>query len=329
MKKALGAVGALLALVVLGVVGLYAYVSWTWDQDYGATELPALTASSDPEVVKRGEYLVHAVAHCSVCHAPKEVTLARKPGEHPAMTGGYVWKMGPLGTLRSRNITADPDTGIGRWSDAELARALKWGVGRDGKLLTFMSFGCPPMADEDLRAVVSYLRQAPAARNAVPGHEVGIVLKWLSGKIGPEFRRPYLERLEYVPASEEASVPRGEYLARGAAWCVSCHTSVDLTSMRPDGPEFAGSAQAEPDPTNPEMGIAVPNLTPDPDTGHIARWSEDEFVARLKAGRVLPGSKMPWEAYREMTDADLRSLYRFLRTLPPSRHAVGPIYRKR
>ncbi len=96
LKKVLKAVGALVVLLIVLVAAWAAYISATWDKDYSAVEKPALVASTDPEVIKRGEYVVHSMAHCSVCHAPREVTLARKPGDHPAMPGGYRWDMGPM-----------------------------------------------------------------------------------------------------------------------------------------------------------------------------------------------------------------------------------------
>ena len=71
----------------------------------------------------------------------------------------------------------------------------------------------------------------------------------------------------------------------------------------------------------------TPNLTPDPTTGHIYSWSEDDFVARFRKGRLLPAALMPWGAFGRMTDDDLRAIYRYLRSLPPTVNAVGEVYR--
>ncbi len=67
-----------------------------------------------------------------------------------------------------------------------------------------------------------------------------------------------------------------------------------------------------------------PNLTPDPETSPIGKWNEDGFVGRVRAGEVVKGTPMPWGAFARMTDDDLRSIYRYLRTLPPFVHATGP-----
>ena len=73
-----------------------------------------------------------------------------------------------------------------------------------------------------------------------------------------------------------------------------------------------------------DMELVPPNLTTHPEHGRLAAWTEDGFVARLRGGRVHAGSPMPWENYRLMTDSDLRSLHRYLVSLPPSDHDVGP-----
>jgi mono/diheme cytochrome c family protein len=328
LKTVLKVLGGLVLLVVVVIAGFAGYISMTWDKDYSAIEKPKITASTDPEVIKRGEYVAHSIAHCSICHATREVTEARKPGEHPAMSGGFEWKMGPMGTLYSRNITPDPETGIGKWSDEDLGRAIKWGVGPDGKLLPFMSMAVPALADEDVMAVVSYIRSTAPVKLQNKPHEVGVIMKWMATKMGPDFRKPFFDNLKYVAAVEEPSIARGEYLARGPATCVGCHTAFDMMAFKIKDPPFAGSDMAEPDHENPEMEFAAPNLTPDPETGHIAKWDQNQFIQRFRAGRLVKTSKMPWEAFREMTDSDLKSVYMFLQSLPPTKRYVGPPYRK-
>jgi mono/diheme cytochrome c family protein len=328
VKLALKIVGGLVLLLVVTTASYVGYISATWEHDYSDTEKPAIKASQDPEVIKRGEYIVHSVAHCSSCHVSSDVTAARAPGEHPSMAGGLEWKMGPMGQLRSPNITPDTETGIGSWTDEELARAIKWSVGRDGKLLMFMSLAMPALADEDVQAVVSYLRSTPPAKRANKPHELGLFFKWLGSRLSPGFRKPFLDGLKYAPPSAEPSLARGEYLARGPGWCVGCHTQFDLMSMKLAGAEFSGSDNPEPDKDDRDMVFRMPNLTPDPETGHMFSWDEEHFVSRFRAGRAIKNSKMPWEAYREMTDSDLRSVFRFLKATPPSKHYIGPTFRK-
>jgi mono/diheme cytochrome c family protein len=328
VKLLLKLVLGLVVLVMVAVGGFAAYINATWDVDLSAVEKPAVKASTDPEVIARGEYVAHSLAHCSVCHVAEEVTLKRQPGEKPPMIGGYEWKMGPIGTLRSRNITPDPDTGIGKWTDEELARAIRWGVDKNGKKLVFMTMSVPPMSDEDLTAVVSYLRSTQPVKNVVPPHEVGFVGHWFATLVGPDFRKPFQAEQKFVAAAAEPSLERGKYLANGPAMCFGCHTPFDMMSMKVSGAMFSGSDQPEPDHKDDSMVYRIPNLTPDPETGHMAKWDEEQFVQRLKTGRLKPTSKMPYEAYRDMTESDMRSIFRYLKSLPPTRHYIGPTYRK-
>lgn len=328
MKLILKLFGGALVLVLAAVGGYAGYISATWDKDYSSVEKPAIKASQDPEVIKRGEYIAHSVAHCSVCHVPEETTMKRQPGERPVMSGGYVWDMGPIGKLHSRNITMDKETGIGGWTDEEIARAIRWGVDKNGKQLTFMTMSAPAMSDEDLTAVVSYLRTTPAEKKAIPGHEVGILGKWMASMVGPDFRKQFQQLVKYAPPADEPSLARGEYLAKGPAACFGCHSPFNMMTMKVEGALFSGSSQPEPDGKDPTMVYRMPNLTPDPDTGVMAKWDEEQFVSRFKAGRLKPSSKMPWEAFREMTDSDLRSVYRYLQSLPPVKNYIGPSHRK-
>jgi mono/diheme cytochrome c family protein len=274
-------------------------------------------------VIAQGEYLVHAVAHCSTCHGPAELLARRQIEFDQPLTGGNVWNLGPFGIFTAANLTPHP-SGIGAMSDAEVARAIRHGIGRHGKLSPMMRFGVGPMSDEDLTAVISWLRaQEQVAGEWVPP-KFGLLAKALSGRFNP--------RLDTAPAHVPAggiSLERGRYLAEGPAMCSGCHTPMDpMAGFAPSGPAFSGAGEADPDPTMAGYEIIAPNLTPDSRTGHIAAWTEDHFVARFRSGRVIAGSVMPWEAYQRLTEEDVRSVYRYLSSLPPTEHQVGPTHRK-
>ena len=89
------------------------------------------------------------------------------------------------------------------------------------------------------------------------------------------------------------------------------------------GPRYGGSTEFD-DPADPGHLWAPPNITSDPATGRLGAMTEDEFVTRFRAGRLLPGSPMPWQGFRRMPEDDLRAIYRFLKTVPPAVHDVGP-----
>lgn len=313
-----GALG-LTGLLTVGTVGLVAWVELTWDTDYSDFPAPKIRASTDPAVIAQGEYVVHALAHCQQCHQAHEYAEhhAMDP-DREALAGGWKANGGPFGTFYPANLTPDRETGLGDVPDEIVARTIRHGVKRDGKLSINMSM-VAPMADEDLVAVVSYLRSIPPRVNPRPPPEVTFVTKAVSLLFEPHVEEPP----PYVPAGG-ISVERGRYLANGPAGCYVCHTALDFSTFRPGPDRFAGEPLGEPDPTDAAFVISAPNLTPDPETGWITAWSEDAFVARFRAGRVYEGSKMPWEVFGRMTDDDLRSIYRYLRSLPPMRKEIGP-----
>lgn len=314
----------LLLGVLLLAIGGYAYIETTYDRDYSSIPLPRIQASTDPAVIREGEYLVHAVAHCSACHGPSESVKDHKLGDRRDLSGGFVLEAGPFGRFVPANLTPDPETGIGALNDGQIARAIRHGVDRNGKFAAFMALAVGHMSDEDLTAVISYLRSLPPARNKTAPDEWGLMAKALSGVFTPKNEPP----MKHV-ASGTVSIERGEYLANGPAFCVGCHTAADpMEGFKPTGPKFSGEPHAEPDPTDAAFEFVAPNLTPDPETGIMASWTEDVFVARMRTGRVHVGSKMPWDNFAQMTDQDLRSIYRYLRTLPPTKKETGPSRRK-
>ncbi len=291
----------LAALVVLVVFALIVTVLLRQHRTFSAP-YPELRASTDPAAIARGRYLVNGPAHCVGCHGDP----SHEGQENVPLSGGRVFRM-PFGKLHIPNLTPDVDTGIGRRSDGEIARALRHGVGHDGHaLLPFMPFA--HLSDEDVIAVLSFLRAQPSVRNAVPPHDFNLLGRALRALVfepqGPT---------EPVPSSvtPAATVEYGRYLASSVANCRGCHTNRDMTTGQFTGEPFAGGFKMGPHVTR--------NLTPDPETGWISQWTEDDFVSRFRNGRGMPGSPMPWREFSRMTDDDLRAIYRFLRSLPPVR----------
>lgn len=164
----------------------------------------------------------------------------------------------------------------------------------------------------------------PAVKTSHPPEKLGIIGKLVAKKIDPAVK-PAVPK--WVPEGA-ASVERGEYLANGPAACFGCHSVADpMNGFVIQSPRFQGAGQADPDGVDPAFEIAAPNLTPDPETGHMAKWSEEDFLTRFKAGVVYAGSPMPWENFARMTEDDMRSLYRYLKSLAPVKHETGPIRR--
>jgi mono/diheme cytochrome c family protein len=305
----------------------------TYDRTYDAP-LPDLHASSDPAVIQRGEYLVQGPAHCVGCHVSEEEAEHAAAERRPArLTGGRRFAADPLGAIYSRNITPDRETGIGRYSDPQIARMLRYAVRPDGRasIQPLMPYG--GMSDEDLVAIISYLRAQPAAANRVPDAEWTLI-----GAVVKSFAPAFKPRQGVNPPATSPSGPtreRGEYLARSVGNCVSCHTRIDPVSLAKVAPEFAGGNEMEPD---ARPGLAVdravwfrtPNLTPAAGSALDKFPDRATFVARFqRGGRHYDGSPMPWESFSRMSEDDLAALYEFLRSLPPQHGPTGePTFKK-
>jgi mono/diheme cytochrome c family protein len=314
-RIALGIVGVL----VLGAAGAYGYVSATYKRDFSSVPLPNIQASQDPAVIAQGAYIANAVAHCSACHGNPEFTNKHElPTDPKDLRGGYLLDAGPFGRFYPVNLTSDPETGIAKHSDAQLARAIRHGVAADGLYAPLMAFAVGPMADEDLIAVVSYLRTLPPINHAVPHDEWGFLAKALASKFNPRMS----QAKPYVAPSDVTDVKRGEYLANGPALCFGCHTPMDPTAGFAEvGPRFSGGGEPEPDKFDP-------NLTPDPETGALTHYDEQSFIERFRViGAASRGTVMPWDNFKQMTDSDLKSIFAYLRSLPPTKRSTGPTRR--
>ncbi len=283
---------------------------------------PQLSVSKDPKIIERGRYLASGPAHCADCHGDPSRRAELNQGLDVPLSGGFAFVL-PVGTFHVPNITPDAETGIGRYSDQQLARILRYGVHADGHAaLPFMPFA--DLSDEDLVALLSFLRAQAPVRHQVPKHEPNalghVLLAFVLEPRGPS--QPPRAHVQAGPTPQY-----GRYLANSVANCVGCHTKVDLRTGQFAGPRFGGGAEHE-SLSEPGQRFITPNLTPDPRWGWIASWSEDAFVQRLRAGRVYPGSPMPWQAYQRMSEDDLRAIYRYLKTLPAAQGGPDPKVRE-
>jgi mono/diheme cytochrome c family protein len=295
----------------------------------------ALARAGAPEDrVARGRYLVQGVGRCFGCHSPLE------KGELEIPVPG---KLGAGDILSEKhrqvapNITPDKATGAGLWTDQQLSRAIREGIGHDGRRLGLvMPFPYySVMTDDDVTSVVAYLRSLPPVRNRLP--------RWTPIDAGEEPPEP-----PPPPAAPEdlaRPVDRGAYLVR-LARCGFCHTPRPAKgSMRHrlTEREFGGGRrfsrapfydQVDPDPWLGAPGVRSPeedgilasaNITSDP--SGIAFYDESIFIQTLRTGRVggirpLSGA-MPWNYFRTLTDEDLRAIFSYLRSVRPVSHRVN------
>jgi mono/diheme cytochrome c family protein len=303
------------------LVLLLIFAGYIWSQQNKKWEAPYpdIHASKDSAVIARGEYLFYGPAHCLECHMDISKYESVMNGERATASGGYVFDL-PVGVIRAPNLTSDMETGIGKLTDQEIARTLRYGVGSDGRaILDFMPFY--NTSDEDLTAIISYIRTMAPVKNEVPRVQwnlLGKIIKVLLLKpVGPDGEPPK----KVVP---NVSVEYGKYLANSIANCKGCHTDRDLMTGAYIGEDYSGGFKMDVV-GKPGLFIVSRNLTPDPETGHIKDWSVEKFTERFRQGKLMPDSPMPWGPFHHFSDDDLKSIYMYLHTVKPVKHDAGPV----
>jgi mono/diheme cytochrome c family protein len=273
---------------------------------------PKITSSTDTAVIARGKHLVWSVAHCADCHSPLNTDSMLALGQEPPLMGGRVFDFG-LGKFYSRNLTGDSATGLGKVSDAEIARTLYYGVFPDGKaVLDFMPFH--NISESDMSSIISYLRTLKPVKNKVPEDEYNMMGKlvkaFLIKPVGPSE-----EIVKYVQPDTTATY--GKYLVMNVANCSGCHTQRGMAG-EVTGELLAGGGPME------EKGfpaLTPPNLTPD-SSSRIFGWGQQNFIKRFRMGKLIKHSHMPWNSYKKMTDRELIAIYNFLQSVKPAKTAV-------
>ncbi|MBU8541128.1 c-type cytochrome [Falsiroseomonas tokyonensis] len=263
---------------------------------------PGPALAQDAALLERGRHLVEVTGACGNCHTPMG---PQGPVPGKTLAGGSVFDEPPFRAV-APNITPDPETGIGRWTDAQLARAIREGIRPDGRLIG------PPMpmtlyrglSDRDVAAMVAYLRTVPPVQNRVERSVYRITLP-------PAYGPPVTS----VPEPANTPVARGEYLANAVAHCMECHTPMlptgqnDRSRLGAGGMEFRGP-----------WGVSVAaNLTPH--ANGLGGWTDAQIIRAVTQGisatdRPLAPPMAFW-AYRNMTQQELSDLIAYLRSLPP------------
>jgi mono/diheme cytochrome c family protein len=287
---------------------------------------PDVTVKSTPELVARGEYLARHVTACVDCHSPRvRDRYSMPPRKGFEFAGGDCWgeELGVPGKACMPNITSDKDHGLGQWTDGEIMRAIREGITRDGRamvpMMPYPSYRS--MADEDLHAIVAYLRTLKPVPQPAPRSEFGFFVR----RAINTFPEP-LEGPVTAPARTR-SVEYGGYLVK-LAGCSDCHTQRGTFGPKEDL-AFAGGLEFD---LSGVMHVRSANITPDPETG-IGSMTREQFISRFKSfedaeavtANPLPPARqtiMPWLLYGGMTEEDLGAMYDYLRTVKPIKNKV-------
>jgi len=238
-----------------------------------------------------------------------------RPMMDNAFAGGMTMKE-VFGTWTSPNITPDPDTGIGKWTDEQITVAVRDGVRPDGsKIHPIMPWpGYRNMTDDDARALTAFLRAQKPIVNKIEPNQL------------PPMDLPLPPPNRVDPKDDP--VGHGAYLA-SLMHCVACHTP--MTEKGPDfSRAFAGGMEMT---MPPEMADFVTgellssNITSDPETG-IGKWSEDDLVKLIKTMTKPDGKPVmgPMALYAplwsQLSDEDARAVAKFVKTIPPVKNKV-------
>jgi mono/diheme cytochrome c family protein len=282
------ALGALVVLLLVAAVAVYAASERRVRKQYAITP-NALAIPTDSTSIARGRHLAQAIGMCVECH-----------GEQ---LDGQVMIDGPLGRVAARNLTRGTGGSGALLTDADFVRAIRHGVGRNGRALMIMpAQDYVHFTDADLAAVIAYVKSVPPSDNALPDSRLGPLGRGLlvAGKL-PVFPA---ERIDHAAASPapvpEGTTEYGAYIARIA--CMGCH-----------GPALAGGRIEAGDPSWPPSS----NLTV---AGPLKSWSETDFVTLLRTGKrpngVPVNGAMPWKKAGRMTDEEIHALWLYLRSIP-------------
>ncbi len=258
-------------------------------------------------LLARGTYLMQGVVACGNCHTPRGSDAL--PVEGMTLAGGFVIEE-PVFTAYAPNITQDEETGIGAWSDAEIIRAIREGIRPDGTVIG------PPMpipsyrgmSDNDVRAIVAYLRTVPPVRNVVQKSVYNFPL--------PESYGPPLGSVPDV--SRDDALAYGTYIGNSLGHCMECHTP--MVDGQFDFSRTGAGGMVFHNPFGLQLAAIAANITPNRQVG-LGAWTDDEIKRAITQGISRDGRQLPpvmaFPYYRTISDEDLSALVVYLRSLPP------------
>lgn len=280
--------GGLVGLVLVAAVALYFVGGARLNKNYDIP-VAAVSIRSGGDALARGEHIATAIGMCASCHGQN--------------FGGTVeFAIPGLLTVPTPNLTSGAGGVGGAYSDEDWVRAIRHGVGSDGRALMIMpSSAFHSLGDADLGALIAYLKSLPPVDSSLPERRIEPMAR-LMAALGM-FPPPAVDHIDHAaapPAAPEQGVTAayGEYLTRT---CTECH-GAELNG-KPFGP--------------PGQEVPTPNLTPG---GELVSWSEEQFINVMRTGVTPAGrplsEEMPWRAFGQMTDDELRAVWLYLQSRP-------------
>lgn len=309
MKKFLKILGIGLGIFLLAVITIFAYAGFTPMKTF-EVHAPEVNIPTDSAGLAFGKRIVET--KCVHCHL----------GEDGKLSGRlFNRKEDPFGEMWTANITQHPTSGIGRYTDGELAYLLRTGINRDGRFVGYM-MAHPKLSDEHLASLIGFLRsdadimQAVDVQRPLPEYLTSTMLKTfiLLGMYAP---LPYDGKPINAPSVTDQTA-YGKYLATEVFECYGCH-SASFETLNPFEPEKSagyfggGNLVADED----FVKVVSPNITPSKEFG-IGNWTEEEFINVVKTGSKKDGtilkSQMP--RFAQLSDEEVHMIWAYLQTIP-------------
>lgn len=278
--KIIGGVPAGLLTLAVGAVATMSLIGFARINTKQNNPVREVTVVSNAATLAHGEKFARA---CAGCHSQN--------GQLPLAGNPKFFGDAPFGTFGAPNLT---QAQLKDWSDGEIIRAIREGVGRDGRSLLIMpSSSLHHLSDDDVHAIVAYLRSQPADTPAIPTNSLNVLGAMMFGALNNvQSVQPPIEGVVTAPPAGPTA-EYGIYLTKSIG-CADCH-----------GENLTGGV-------SPDTGEHTPNLV------NVSKaWSESQFIQTMRTGVTPEGHTMsegmPWKDYEKFSDDDLRALYYAIR----------------
>lgn len=306
MKKVIKIFAWILGVVLLLLMSFAAFLKFKPLPDFQSTELKALQVKTSPETVALGKKIVES--NCVGCHRPSGRQFTGGLFEDATANQAF-------GDIYVPNITQDKNSGIGDYSDAELYRLFRTGVKKNGKVMLPIMPRMIQMAEEDIYAMIAYLRSDDIGVQAIatnyPDYQPSLLAKGLLSFVFKPYA--YSEDYPKKPAVTN-TLAHGEYLVNAQVLCYLCHSQSldtwDLENPKQTPGYLAGGTAF----SSVEYTAIAPSLLMDGQSD-VSKWSEDEFIAAVMFGQRegKPAFLKPMHPYPMLDSIEVKNIYAYLK----------------
>ena len=265
---------------------------------------------STPARLQRGKYLANGVLRCFHCHAEADTTKAGWPPLANKLGSGKLFYNTDSTHLYAPNISSDKETGAGDWPDDMFVRALRDGIGHDGRALTEMPWWIyKNLSDEDLASVIVYLHSLQPIKSKLPQRLLTVEEEQALQN------EPRPMEIASVKSDTSTLLAKGRYLVT-IGECEGCHTA-----WYKRNPGFFGGGNII---ANDGTDSVVVSANISPDITGIGSWDDETFIRIMRTGKAgILHHSMPWREFSNISDTDLKAIYVALKQLTPVEHRIA------